>query len=217
MGPLSYNRVMPIGTFSELLSEVLGAGESQPFRLKSFDGRGFMKRWLEITVLFALGCGSPPPTNVPEPGLVPNADIPVERGADPYEGVVRSIGAVPLEQIVLVHRSDQLALKGSLVDELARLQGGEVRVRGVITDNDRPSPGRALRVVSYELLRIAGSEPLVGVVEESNGQISIGGVTLTGAAGSLRRVVGAKVWVTGRNVDGNFRVDSFGVIRSSVR
>ena len=71
-------------------------------------------------------------------------------------------------------------------------------------------------MTAYEVMSINGQRPSVGILQELDGGFTITGadpVRLTGVPETLRRRVGAKVWVVGRPTDSGLQVQSYGVIR----
>ncbi len=132
-------------------------------------------------------------------------------------GIVRSVGAMPLEQLVLQSGGRSLAITGPLKDEVAQLEGAEVRVWGRPVANQPPTPPRALDVSGYEVVAVGGATPVVGILmsRDETMYLVTGADTLQLAVvpGMLRTKEGAKVWLVGSR-DGNaFRVGSYGIIR----
>ena len=155
------------------------------------------------------------PGEPPEAEQVPNAAADVS-GDTVALGVVRIWGANPLPVFVLAAPppgGPAVALQGALRDELGALVGLEVRVRGRAVGHAPSPPARAVLVSSYEIVSVAGREPLVGILRGDGSEVTLGATRLVGAPDELRTAVGAKVWVLGTTRDGALAVESYGIIR----
>ena len=163
------------------------------------------------------------------PGDQPAADTgtaaPQERaepGADPVDtveleqltGQVMVTGTAQMEFVTLqIDGGGSVNLSGALLSELRRLSGANVSVQGT---RKPATPLQGFEAASYEVISIDGQRPSVGILEERDGEFTLAGaetVRLTGVPDALRRQVGAKVWVTGRQTDSGLQVQSYGVIR----
>ncbi|HEX6589863.1 MAG TPA: hypothetical protein VF039_12645 [Longimicrobiales bacterium] len=129
-----------------------------------------------------------------------------------YTGVVQQSGSSIERSVVLEQQGGQpVRLGGELVGELERLSGGTVRVEGVWTGLN----GGSLDVARYELLRISGGVPVVGVLEDRAGTLWLRGassVQLVAPPADLRDHVGARIWLLGEADEAGFRAHSYGVI-----
>ena len=129
-------------------------------------------------------------------------------------GTVRVAGSTPFERVMLGPMDGpERELRGGPLEELIRLQGATVRVRG------RSAERNTFRVTDYEILEIGGERPVVGILERASGgalgvRESTGDwLELDGAPEALGEKVGSKVWVI-TGPDGGVR--SFGVLRERV-
>jgi hypothetical protein len=105
-------------------------------------------------------------------------------------------------------------LSGDLRDELRTLGGAEVMVRGVM---DSSGADGSLDVREYEVLRIDGRRPHVGVVLARDGELWLAAgdtLRLVPTLDALRERAGAKIWVVGASdaAAKELRVESYGVI-----
>ena len=130
-------------------------------------------------------------------------------------GVLFLTGTEPA--VIVVLRGDDgssVTLTGALRDELRRLSGATVQVSGA---RHGEGPMARFDVDGYDVLEIDGEKPVVGILHERNGQVSIGegkaSVRLSAVPDGLGRLLGAKVWVIGQRVADSLRVQSYGVIR----
>jgi hypothetical protein len=127
-------------------------------------------------------------------------------------GVVAVVGADPLAQVVLGAGGRDVAIVGALRAELGTLHGAEVEVRGRAVGNPQGMPSRAVEVTRFEIVTIAGERPIVGMLEAQADDLWLAGWRLLGAPDELRRAVGAKVWVIGKEEGRRLLVQSYGVI-----
>lgn len=165
----------------------------------------------------------PTPLPMPEPPARPPADAPVTPASSArrlrdtlrLRGVVAVVGAEPMTEVVL--RGDagrSVRLVGAAQEELRRLSGVEVWVRGRLVPGPTPRP--SLEVARYAVLSVGGVPARDGVIAAASGQWYL--VTLDGtwhrlppgAPAALRAQLGARVWVSGRDTN---QIASFGVIR----
>jgi hypothetical protein len=130
-------------------------------------------------------------------------------------GVVRMVGAMPLEQLVLQVGASSVSLKGALRDELTTLVGAQVRVWGTPIDNAPPTPPRALNVAGYEIVSVGGAAPVVGVLTVLEGALHVVGTETLRLDAVPDRLLkpGAKVWLVGTRDGSTLRVQSYGIIR----
>ena len=109
-----------------------------------------------------------------------------------------------------------VAVRGSLKVEIQNLIGAEVRVWGSPTDNQPPTPPRAIEVSGYEVVSVGGDTPVVGTLVEEGGAfflMSGAKVRLGSIPEALRTHIGAKIWVVGTQHDDALSVQSYGIIR----
>ncbi|MDH3456357.1 MAG: hypothetical protein OER90_05900 [Gemmatimonadota bacterium] len=131
-------------------------------------------------------------------------------------GVVRMVGAMPLEQLVLQAGGSSVSLRGMLRDELKNLEGAELRAWGKPVDNAPPTPPRALDVAGYEIVSVGGAKPVVGILSLREGALHVVGtdtLRLEAAPERLRTKPGAKVWLVGTRDGSTLRVQSYGIVR----
>ena len=129
-------------------------------------------------------------------------------------GRIMATGTAQMEFVTLqIDDGGALNLSGVLLPELRRLSGAMVSIRGSRT---AATPLEGFEATAYEVTSIDGQRPSVGILQERDGGFVIAGadtVRLTGVPDALRRQVGAKVWVVGRQIEAGFQVQSYGVIR----
>ncbi len=129
-------------------------------------------------------------------------------------GQVMVTGTAQMEFVTLqIDGGGSVNLSGELLPELRRLSGANVSVLGT---RKPATPLEGFEAASYEVTSIDGQRPSVGILEERDGVFTLAGaetVRLTGVPDALRRQVGAKVGVTGRQTDSGLQVQSYGVIR----
>lgn len=124
----------------------------------------------------------------------------------------------PVGTITMLSLEDRTAavrLTGDLEEELRRLSGAQVEVEG---ERVQAYPDQGLRVERYEILRIDGARPHVGIVEvDGPDEIWLmkddERLRVRGAPGSLGDRAGAKIWVVGDRDGGEVRLGSYGLIR----
>ena len=130
------------------------------------------------------------------------------------EGELRIAGSEPMTMVMLrpVSGGEEIRLQGAMVEELRRLGGVVVAVRGQMGESQM----QGFDVTSYEVTSVEGRRPSVGTVVSRDGGLWLDGeasVRLENVPAGLRSRVGAKVWVLGTVVDGVLRLQSYGVIR----
>jgi len=129
-------------------------------------------------------------------------------------GQVLVTGTAQIEFLTLqIDGGGAVNLSGVLLPELRRLTGTVVSVQG---SRIAATPFEGFEVTAYEVMSINGQRPSVGILQELDGGFTITGVDpvrLSGVPETLRRQVGAKVWVVGRPTDSGLQVQSYGVIR----
>lgn len=157
--------------------------------------------WLAAAAL--AGCGGSSPPDDGSPAVAP---------PDSVTGTVRRVGSTPFSRTV-VEGDDTVTVTGPLEDEVSRLSGARVRVRGEISTGQYPGP--TLEAAAYEILSVDGERPDVGLLRadgeglylEREGRESL---RLRAVTSGLEGRVGAKVWVvTGE--DGVVR--RYGILR----
>jgi hypothetical protein len=129
-------------------------------------------------------------------------------------GKVFVTGSKPHTSVTLVPPGAQaVTLVGNLRRELARLSGAEVRVRGV---EGGKAPAASFEVESYDVTRIDGEVPQVGVLAYVRGSLTLLGadtLALSNVPEDLRTHMGSKVWIVGPNENGKIVVQSYGILR----
>ena len=172
----------------------------------------------------ACGGGGDVPDEAP-PGDQPAADtveaVPQGSGSGAADSVdierltgqVLLTGTAQMEFVTLqIDAGGAVNLSGALLPELRRLSGAMVSVQGSRT---AASPLERFETTAYEVTSIDGQRPSVGILQERDGGFTLAGeetVRLSGVTDPLRRQVGAKVWVVGRQTDSGLQVQSYGVI-----
>ncbi len=158
------------------------------------------------------------PPAASEPTSVTAAPV-IRPGDTVVTGIVRETGALPLTQLVIQASGTgvaPVAVRGSLKVEIQNLIGAEVRVWGSPTDNQPPTPPRAIEVSGYEVVSVGGDTPVVGTLVEEGGAfflMSGAKVRLGSIPEALRAHIGAKIWVVGTQHDDALSVQSYGIIR----
>lgn len=155
----------------------------------------------------------------PEETRPPEEDAPEEVDADrtTFRGELYQTRS-PVGTITMLSLEDSdgaFRLTGSLEEELRRLSGAEVEVDG---ERVRAYPDEGLDVDSYEILRIDGEKPHVGVVEvDEDGAVCLRQdeecFRLAGAPEGMREREDARIWVVGEKREREIRLASYGVIR----
>ena len=129
-------------------------------------------------------------------------------------GRILITGTAQIEFVTLqIDGGGAVNLSGVLRPELERLSGAVVSVQGSRT---AAGPLEGFEATAYEVTSIDGQRPSVGILQERDGGFTIAGletVRLAGVPDALRRQVGAKVWVVGRQTGSGLLVQSYGVIR----
>ena len=129
-------------------------------------------------------------------------------------GQVLITGTAQMDFVTLqIDGGGAVNLSGALLPELRRLTGAMVSVQGSRT---AATPLEGFEATADEVTSIDGQRPSVGILQERDGGFTIAGaetVRLTGVPDGLRRQVGGKVWVVGRQTDTGLQVQSYGVIR----
>ena len=132
---------------------------------------------------------------------------------DRLTGQILITGTAQIEFVTLqIDGGGAVNLSGVLLPELRRLSGAMVSVEGSRTD---AAPLQRLEATAYEVTSIDGQRPAVGILRELDGSVVVAGtetVRLSGVPDALRRQMGAKVWVVGRDTDSGLQVQSYGVI-----
>ena len=145
-----------------------------------------------------------------EPGADAVDSVDLER----LTGRVLITGTAQMEFVTLqIDGGGAVNLSGVLRPELQRLSGAMVSVQGSRT---AAGPLEGFEATAYEVTSIDGQRPSVGILQELDGGFTIAGpetVRLAGVPDALRRQVGAKVWVVGRETASGLQVQSYGVIR----
>jgi hypothetical protein len=125
-------------------------------------------------------------------------------------GLIRVAGSTPDYRVLLNRTSvDQpYEVRGDLRPELSNLEGARIKAEGTLV-------GLMLVVRNYEVLEIAGHEPLVGILVVGDAGVALRtddgkSVTLQDAPEELHAKAGAKVWVI---LDSAGVVTGYGVIR----
>ncbi len=128
-------------------------------------------------------------------------------------GEIQLTGSAPACLVTLTTAEGRsVDLTGDLRGELQDLSGVEVSVWG------RLASARDFQVMSYEIRAIDGQQPLVGTVAYRDGDYWLDAeesVRLVNASEGLQALVGAKVWILGRPMEGGVHPQTYGVIRAS--
>ena len=135
---------------------------------------------------------------------------PTLRGADTVTvvGRVRVAGATPAPLVILeVEDGRSFEVRGEPRLELLRLSGATVRLTG-------KGDGRVLRASDYEILEIAGRQPIVGTLEAADTRMWIRRadgerVRLQSVPQELKARSGSKVWVI---LDSEGAVKGYGIL-----
>ena len=139
------------------------------------------------------------------------------RAQETATGVVRVVGAAPRMQVVLEEADGgRRAMVGPQSTELAQLVGAEVTVRGTPTTTEPPDTV-GIAVTSYEILRVAGAKPIVGVLRRAGQTFSVNGTRLETLPPELAGAAGAKVWVVGRQGPNGLIVTAYGILAGAPR
>ena len=185
---------------------------------------------LVLGSLVAAACGGggdvadeAPSGEQPQPQAETDAAVAQESEADATDsgdlerltGRILITGTAQMESVTLqIDGGGSVNLSGALRPELQRLSGAMVSVQGSRTG---ASPREGFEVAEYEVTSIDGQRPSVGILEERDGGFTITGAETvrltTPVPDALRRQVGAKVWVVGRQTGSGLQVQSYGVIR----
>ena len=179
---------------------------------------------LGVFAAAACGGGGDVPDETP-PGDQPAADTGAAVAQGSGSGAADSVNLERLTGQVLLTGTAQMGfvtlqidgggavnLSGALLPELRRLSGAMVSVQGSRT---AANPLERFETTAYEVTSIDGQRPSVGILQERDGSFTLAGeetVRLSGVTDPLRRQVGAKVWVVGRQTDSGLQVQSYGVI-----
>lgn len=125
-------------------------------------------------------------------------------------GTVAVVGSAPISTQVVLRGEDgrSTQIRGPLLDEIRRLSGARVELRGRLS-------GGALEATGYEIRSVNGAPVEMGIVERN----PAGGVQLRKENGEVVQLIGAtsqfqlgqKVWVQGPTTQA-VRVQSFGVL-----
>jgi hypothetical protein len=132
-------------------------------------------------------------------------------------GVIYVAGAEPITMVTLRSENTVLQLSGDLADELRRLSGARVEVRG---EAAKAGPNKRVMVSDYTVLEIDGRRPWVGVITTSGNSLWLSGqdtVPLADSQGRLAPLAGGKVWVIADTTASPATVQAYGVIREAPR
>lgn len=168
-----------------------------------------------LVCLTLLNCGPGRPGNQGQPGPEHTRDSGLgSDGREQITGRVFRTGSNPEVSITLVpSQGPSIRLVGGLQDELARLSGATVRVRGV--SGGQP-PRETFEAASYDILQIDGQVPMVGTILAQDGTVRLAGrdtLELANPPEGLRAKIGAKVWIVGEPAGNKLDVKSYGIIR----
>lgn len=137
-----------------------------------------------------------------------------DASADTIEGTVRQVGNTPFERTVVRSEGASPTIVGEYEDELTRAVGARVRVWGAYA-GESGGDGE-FEATGYRILSVDGAEPVVGVLEHSDGRgyyLDAEGdddLGLTGVPSRLGGQVGAKVWIV---LGDRGNVQRYGVLR----
>jgi hypothetical protein len=142
--------------------------------------------------------------------------LPSDGEAESVTGMVQIVGSAPVNvQVVLQSPGERgIRLTGELADELGRLAGAQVTVRGSLRPSPDPIVSRELEATGYDVVSVNGRPVIMGeVISAGAGGVRIRTadgreVTLVGAPASF--AVGQKVWVQGVH---SVAVQSYGTVR----
>lgn len=132
-------------------------------------------------------------------------------------GIVRIVGAAPRTRVV-VESADgtRVAVVGPESAELAQLGGAEVTVHGMPTKVEPPDTS-GIVMESYEIVRVAGAKPIVGRLRREGSAFFVDTTRLESLPSELAAVVGAKVWIVGRQGRDGLIVTAYGILAAAVR
>lgn len=163
-----------------------------------------------LAVLAAAACA--PPAEVADTLPAPSAD-----GTGSLTGTIRIVGSAPVNVQTVVQPRDggrSVRVTGPLTDELGRLNGVEVALRGRIDASPDPMVDRQIEVSAYDIVSVDGRPVVSGeIVSIQAGRAVLRTdrgeeVVLAGAPADF--AVGQKVWVQGVHT---LSVQSYGTIR----
>lgn len=170
-----------------------------------------MTRRLPVLLALALAACT---AQAPEPP--DSAPAPPVGAADRLVGTVHVVGSAPVNVKVVLRPGEggDVQLVGPLSEELRRLAGAEVAVRGPLGSAPDPLADRQVRVDDYEILSVDGEPVLSGTVEGRSGDWLLlrtpqGELVYLGGATS-QLSPGQKVWVKGPR---SVIVQTYGVVR----
>ena len=160
----------------------------------------------------------PTRTSVPAQPAAPDSSRRQSAANLVMAGVVYVAGNEPAT--VLTLRPDTghtIGLEGDLTDELRRLSGARVEVRGI---SAQPGPSARMVVSDYTILEVDGQRPIVGILATSNGRLWLAGqdsLELADPQARLTPLAGSRVWVVADTSFSPAPVQSYGVIREPPR
>lgn len=160
-----------------------------------------MIRLLILVVLISAGCAPRSPSaQGPQP--------PQGTGADSLIGTLRVVGSAPMNtRLVIQSAAGSTSVGGPSLDELRRLAGAEVVLRGRIEGQEFIAADYAIRSIDGRAVTMGRVEAISGgyvQLRTAEGEL----VYLVSAPGDLR--VGQKIWVQGPR---GVLVQSHGVVR----
>lgn len=123
--------------------------------------------------------------------------------ADEVRGVVRVAGSPPMDVHVIVTTpgGESVEISGPLREELRRLSGAEVSVRGDPEAPDSPTASGQLRARDYDVVAIDGEPVLSGTIERIQSGWTIlrtsDGARVYLASAPPEFELGQRVWVQG--------------------
>lgn len=132
------------------------------------------------------------------------------------EGVVRSVGSVPMVRTVVETEHGSYVITGPLTAEIGRLSGATVRVTGSLGRAAPLPPAMAIAAEHYELLRVQGETPHVGTLVRRNGEWFLAAadtVRLIGVPADFPAHAGDTIYVVGDLTHGALSVRFYGIIR----
>ncbi len=136
-------------------------------------------------------------------------------------GTIKVTGQNRFETVEIEGEFGRNVLTGELIDELKRIQGHRVRLKGFA--GEKVNGYDALRVTNYHILDTGdGQKPTVGTIEVIQNQPFLlvpdlgQPLALAGNRHMLELLMkqdGAKVWIVGRLHKGSLKLTKYGVLR----